>query len=209
MLAGGDKVYADKSSVLGSIGATIAHTGVKDLLAKYNIEARTWVSDEKKVIPSIYHDIKDVQIDSLQKWASHAHQNFVKHIESHRKNKITVPERERDEKLYKGSVWTGKEALEFGLVDGYGTYASVFYRDFPQSRIVDVSEKPTLEKYQEKFYTFVKLMSSKALPWILAYFIIKGCIKLYLIILVLRKKNSSDPKEREEAKDLQKLEESL
>lgn len=209
MLAGGDKVYADQSSALGNIGATIAHTDVKNLLSKYNIETRTWVSDEKKVIPSIYHDIKDVQVDSMQKWASHVHQNFIKHIESHRKSKITVPEKDRDDKLYQGTVWTGKEALDYGLVDGFGTYASVFYRDFPSSRIVDVSEKPTLEKYQEKFFTFVKLMSSKALPWILAYFVIKGCIKLYLIILVLRKKDSSDPKEREEAKQLEKLEESL
>jgi len=50
----------------------------------------------------------------------------------------------------------------------------------------------------------VKIWTSRALPLILAYFIIKGTIKLYLLILVLKKKNSKDPKERKEAEELEK-----
>lgn len=209
MLCVGDKVYADKSSALGSIGTTVTHTDVTGLFKKFNIEVRTWDSDKDKVVPSIYQEPNEVQTQNMQKWADNCHKSFISHIEQYRKSKITVPEGERKEKLYQGKVWTGKEAMEYGLVDGFGTYAAVLFKDFPKSRIVDVSEKPTLEKYREQFFTIVKLASSKALPWIIAYFVIKGCIKLYLLILVFKKKNSSDPKERQEAKELLKLEESL
>jgi len=147
MLCSGDKVYADKASALGSVGASISHIGAKDFLEARNVEVRTWVSDDKKIVPPIFYDVKDVHKQSMQKWTDNVRSNFIAHIEKYRNSKISIPEKERDEKLYQGTALTGQEGLNYGLVDSLGTYASVFYRDFPECRIVDYSEKPTLDKY--------------------------------------------------------------
>jgi len=204
MLCSGDKVYADKSSALGSIGASISHICGKEFLEARNVEVRTWVSDENKLVPPNLYEVKEVHKQAMQKWTDNVRNNFVAHVEKYRKSKISIPETERDEKLYQGKAWTGQEGLQYGMIDNLGTYASVFYKDFPECRIVDYSEKPTLDKYRETGVEIVKIWTSRALPLILAYFIIKGTIKLYLLLLVLKKKNSNDPKEQKEAEILEK-----
>jgi len=82
------------------------------------------------------------------------------------------------------------------LVDGVGSYAAVLAKDFPTAKVMDVSERPQFEAYQERLKAFVKLLTSNALPWIIGYFVVKGTIKLYLLILLLthgkEKENSSE-----------------
>ncbi len=204
MLCAGDKVYADKSSTVGCVGANISHMGAKRLFEERGVEVRTWVSDEKKIVPPVFYDVKDVHREAMQKWTDSVRNSFIADIEKYRSNKITVPQGERDQKLYQGQAFTGQEVLNYGMVDHLGTYASVFFKEFPLCRIVDVSEKPNFEKYRETFVELVKLLTSKALPLIIAYFVIKGTIKVYLLILVMKKKNSSDPKEVKEGEQLEK-----
>jgi len=204
MLSAGDKVYADKSSTVGCIGANVSHLGVKKFFEERDIEVRTWVSDDKKIVPPMFYDVKDVHKEAMQKWTDSIRKDFIANVERFRSNKIKVPQGEREDKLYQGQAFTGQEVLNYGLVDHLGTYASVFFKDFPLCRIVDVSEKPTFEKYQQTIVELIKLLTSKALPLIIAYFVIKGTIKVYLLILVLKKKNSSDPEEVKEGEKLEK-----
>jgi len=60
--------------------------------------------------------------------------------------------------------------------------------------------KSKWERYSESFRNFVKIATSRALPWIILYFCVKGTIKLYLIILVLRGGKKKDEKDDKQEK---------
>jgi len=204
VLSAGDKVYADKSSTVGCIGASISHISVKSFFEERDIEVRTWASDDKKIVPSMFYDVKDIHKEAMQKWTDSVRENFIKDIERYRSNKITVSQGKRGEKLYQGQAFTGQEVLKYGLVDHLGTYASVFFKDYPLCKIVDVSERSTIERYKENSVEVVKWLTSRVLPFLIVYELIRMAFRLYLLVLIFRKKKSDDPEEVKEAERLEK-----
>ena len=188
MLCAGDKVYADKASAIGGVGTNLTHLDVKDLVKSYNIELRTFSSDIKKVIPSIYQDVEDVHRTAMQSWADNVRENFIKHIEKQRGSKLSIPVEGRDEKLYQGQMLTGQEGKKYELIDDLGTYVSVFHEKFPNTRIVDMSQQPTVDVYKDWMREVIKVLSSKVLPYFVLYYVLKNIVRVYLILLAFGRK---------------------
>jgi signal peptide peptidase SppA len=122
----GDEIYADPSSIVGSIGVVSASFGFTRLLDRIGIERRVHTAGENKAMldPFRPEDPKDVErLKSLQ---AHIHDLFVRLVKTRRGTKLQVENPE----LFTGAFWVGTEAMELGLVDGLGDVRSVLRERF-------------------------------------------------------------------------------
>lgn len=116
-----DEIYADDSSLVGSIGVVSAGFGFHELLERYGVERRVYTSGDKKAMldPFRPEDPKDVtRLKSIQK---DMHERFKDLVRERRGERLTGA----DKTLFSGEFWTARRALELGLVDGLGDLRGV------------------------------------------------------------------------------------
>ena len=110
-----DEIIADPSSIVGSIGVVGGSFGFNKLIEKLGIERRLYTSGERKAMldPFLPEQPEDVErLKSLQK---DIHEDFIALVKA-RRRKLDGPEKT----LFSGEYWTGRRALELGLVDALG-----------------------------------------------------------------------------------------
>lgn len=122
----GDEIVADPHSIVGSIGVVGGSFGFDKLIAKIGVERRLYTSGEHKAMldPFLPEDPDDVE--RLKKLQRAIHEDFIALVKSRRGAKLTGPEND----LFSGEYWTGRQALELGLVDAIGDLRAVLRRRF-------------------------------------------------------------------------------
>ena len=116
-----DEIYADESSIIGSIGVISAGFGFQDAIKKLGVERRVHAAGEMKSALDPFLKEKSEDIDRLKELQEDVHNTFINMVRERRKGKLTAKEKE----LFTGAFWTGKRALELGLVDGLGELTEV------------------------------------------------------------------------------------
>lgn len=115
LAAAADEIYADDSSVVGSIGVISASFGAHEFLAKQGIERRVYTAGKSKSMLDPFRPENPEDVDRLKVLLEDIHQNFKDHVASRRLGKL--PE---DRDLFTGEVWLARRAIELGLIDGIG-----------------------------------------------------------------------------------------
>lgn len=121
----GDKIYADKSSIVGSIGVISAGFGFEKMIKKIGVDRRIITQGENKsrLDPFMPLNNKDVQhIKEIQK---DIHCHFIEYVKERRKDL-----KAGDKKLFSGDFWTGNDALKIGLIDEIGNMHEVCQQRF-------------------------------------------------------------------------------
>jgi signal peptide peptidase SppA len=116
-----DEIFARPTSIIGSIGVISTGFGFPDLLERIGVERRVYTSGEKKSMldPFRAEDAKDVKrLKAIQK---DIHESFKALVRERRGERLKAGERD----LFSGEFWTGKKALELGLIDGLGEMRQV------------------------------------------------------------------------------------
>ena len=126
----GDEIYADESSVLGSIGVISAGFGFHELIERFGIERRVHTQGARKAMLDPFAPEKPEDVRRLEAIQKDIHGNFKDLVRARRHDRLKASER----KLFSGDVWTGKEALALGLIDGLGDLRQVM-RDRFGSRV--------------------------------------------------------------------------
>ncbi len=109
-----DEIYADGASVVGSIGVISAGFGFTGLIEKLGVERRVYSAGDRKaqLDPFQPEDPKDIRhLKVLQK---DLHEQFKGYVQERRGEKLTGAEKT----LFSGDFWTGRVAVDMGLVDG-------------------------------------------------------------------------------------------
>jgi serine protease SohB len=121
-----DEIIADQHSVVGSIGVVGGSFGFDKLIAKLGIERRLYTSGEHKAMldPFLPENAEDVE--RLKQLQGEIHQDFIALVKSRRGAKLNGPESD----LFSGAYWTGRRALELGLVDAIGDLRGVLRERF-------------------------------------------------------------------------------
>ncbi len=142
-----DEIYADKASLVGSIGVTASGFGFVDLLEKLGVERRTYSSGEHKGFLDPFLPQKEDEAQFWQQVLSSTHQQFIRAVEEGRGERLV-----NDNKLFSGLIWNGEQALDTGLIDGLGSAAYVARELIGQEEIYDYTVKPTpFEEFSERF----------------------------------------------------------
>jgi protease-4 len=128
---GTDHIYANDSSLVGSIGVIIRTFGATELADKLGIERRVLHAGANKVGMDTFLPLSDHQRDHLQKGIETVHKQFIAKVQESRKGKITGD----PDKLFSGEYWTGEEALSYGLIDGLGHLHSITNKHFETTKL--------------------------------------------------------------------------
>jgi signal peptide peptidase SppA len=110
----GDEIYADGSSLIGSIGVVSSGFGFTHLIQKLGVERRVYTAGENKFSLDPFRPEKPEEIKRLKRIQEIVHQDFVALVKESRGGRLKAP----DGNLFTGEFWSGRQALELGLIDG-------------------------------------------------------------------------------------------
>ena len=135
----GDEIYANSSSIIGSIGVISASFGFKELIQKIGVERRVYTAGKNKSTLDPFKEEKEEDIKRLKNIQLELHEDFIKVVEKSRGSKLKDPEKNN---IFTGEFWTGKASLKLGLVDGLGNADQILKEKFGDKVIIKTFEKP-------------------------------------------------------------------
>lgn len=122
----GDEIIADPHSIVGSIGVVGGSFGFDKLIAKIGVERRLYTSGEHKAMLDPFLPENSDDVERLKKLQRDIHNDFIALVKSRRGGKLNGP----DNDLFSGEYWTGRKALELGLVDAIGDLRTILRERF-------------------------------------------------------------------------------
>ena len=113
LAAAADEIWADDSSVLGSIGVISSGFGAHVFLARQGLERRVHTAGQSKSMLDPFAPEKKEDIARLKVLLGDIHENFIAHVKTRRGDKLDA-----NADLFNGEVWLARRAQELGLIDG-------------------------------------------------------------------------------------------
>jgi len=110
----GDEIYADPSSIVGSIGVISAGFGFDKAIEKLGIDRRVYTAGLNKGSLDAFQPEKADDVERLKALQRDVHDVFIGVVKERRAGRLRGP----DQELFSGAFWSGPRALEFGLIDG-------------------------------------------------------------------------------------------
>ena len=143
-----DQIYADKASLVGSIGVTAAGYGFVGAMEKLGVERRTYTSGEHKSFLDPFQPQKPEETQFWQGVLDTTHRQFIASVKQGRGERLK--DKEHPE-LFSGLIWSGEQALQLGLIDGLGSTSSVARDVIGEKEVVDftVQESP-FDRFSKK-----------------------------------------------------------
>jgi protease-4 len=135
--AAADEIYADKASLVGSIGVVAGGFGFVDLMEKVGVERRLYTAGDHKAFLDPFSPSNKAEKVFWQSVLDTTHQQFIDQVKQGRGDRL-----KDDPKLFSGLVWTGEQALELGLIDGLGSSSYVAREIVEAEKLVDYTPKP-------------------------------------------------------------------
>ncbi len=116
LAAAADEIWADESSIVGSIGVISAGFGAHVLLARQGVERRVHTAGTSKTMLDPFRPEKPEDVARLKTLLEGLHGNFIAHVKARRGDKLDT----KSADLFNGEVWLGRRATDLGLIDGIG-----------------------------------------------------------------------------------------
>lgn len=136
-----DQIYADKASLVGSIGVTAAGYGFVGTMEKLGVERRTYTAGEHKAFLDPFQPQKPEETRFWQGVLETTHRQFIASVKQGRGERLK--DKEHPE-LFSGLIWSGEQAVKLGLVDGLGSASYVARDVIGEKNLVDftIEESP-------------------------------------------------------------------
>ncbi|MNC37311.1 putative signal peptide peptidase SppA [compost metagenome] len=143
-----DEIYADKASLVGSIGVTAAGYGFVGTMEKLGVERRTYTAGEHKAFLDPFSPQKPEETEFWQGVLNTTHQQFIAMVKQGRGERLK--DKEHPE-LFSGLVWSGEQAKELGLVDGLGSASYVAREIVGEKELVDFTvQESALDRFSKR-----------------------------------------------------------
>ena len=133
----GDEIYANSSSIIGSIGVIYSSFGFTELIKKIGVERRVHTAGKNKSTLDPFLEEKKEDIERLKNIQLDLHKDFINVVETSRGIKLKKTEVE----LFSGEFWSGSKAKDLGLVDGIGDANQVLKEKFGDDVVIKKFEK--------------------------------------------------------------------
>ncbi len=130
--AAADKIYADKGSIVGSIGVLMNGFGFEEAMSRLGVERRLLTAGEHKGIMDPFSPVKEGEKEHIQGMLDQLHRQFINTVKKGRGDRL-----KNDPKLFSGLFWSGEESVKLGLVDGLGSSSYVAREIIGEEEIVD------------------------------------------------------------------------
>lgn len=157
LLLAGDEIYAHNSSIIGSIGVIFSSFGFVDLIKKIGVDRRIYTEGKNKAIldPFLPEDPQNIEI--LKEAQRDIFESFKELVSLRRAGRL----KESEDNIFTGAFWSGKRAVDLGLVDAVADMRSKMKEKFGNDvEIIHVSVKKGFiksllsEKFSELLFKF-------------------------------------------------------
>ncbi len=118
--AAADRVYAAPASLVGSIGVVLPGFGFVGAMDKLGIERRLLTAGAHKGFLDPFSPSRKDEEAHVRTVLAEVHAQFIDAVRRGRGDRL----RETPE-LFSGLIWSGNQSLELGLIDGFGSVASI------------------------------------------------------------------------------------
>jgi len=144
--SGATEIYADKGSIVGSIGVLMDGYGFTEAIDKLGVERRLITAGENKGFLDPFSPLKDEDKKFMEGMLTEVHQQFIDVVKKGRGDKLVD-----DPKLFSGLFWSGESSVNLGLVDGLGSSSYVAREIVGVEKIVDFTPRPNyLDRFAER-----------------------------------------------------------
>ena len=130
--AAADEIYADKASMVGSIGVLMNGFGFVGAIDKFGVERRLLTAGKNKGFLDPFSPLQASQVKYADQMLQEIHQQFIDSVKQGRGDRL-----KNNPELFSGLVWTGAKAQRLGLTDGLGSVQSVARDLIKEENIVD------------------------------------------------------------------------
>ena len=145
--AAADKIYANESSIVGSIGVIMNGFGFVDAMQKVGVERRLMTAGKSKGFLDPFSPVQPTEVEHVQEMLGQIHQRFIDVVRTGRGDRLS-----EDETIFSGLMWTGERSVELGLVDALGSSAYVAREVIGVENIVDFTPgRSYLEQLAKRF----------------------------------------------------------
>ncbi|WP_035057455.1 S49 family peptidase [Andreprevotia chitinilytica] len=134
---GADKIYADKASIVGSIGVLMDGFGFTGTMDKLGVERRLLTAGKNKGFLDPFSPVSGEQKAKAQDMLDEIHQQFIDVVKNGRGKRLS-----NDPDLFTGLVWSGAKSVKLGLVDGLGSIGSVARDVIKAEDVIDFTPQP-------------------------------------------------------------------
>jgi protease-4 len=110
-----DEIYANRASLVDSIGARIDSFGFTDAMQRLGIERRLYVAGDHKGALDMFSPVRNEEAAHIRDTLADVHAQFIAAVRKGRGERL-----KGEEEVFSGLFWSGEEALALGLVDGIG-----------------------------------------------------------------------------------------
>jgi len=149
--AAADQIYADKASLVGSIGVVASGFGFVGTMEKLGVERRLYTSGVNKAFLDPFSKEKDSEVQFWNGVLNKTHEQFIAKVKEGRGDRLHI-----DEDTFSGLIWNGEQALEKGFIDGLGSSGYVAREIVGVAEIVDFTPQP------DPFERFTKTLGMAA-----------------------------------------------
>ena len=134
----GDEIYANQSSIVGSIGVIYSSFGFKDLIGKIGVQRRVYTAGKNKSTLDPFMEEKQEDIERLKNIQLDLHKDFIEVVENSRGTKL---KKDTGIELFSGEFWSGRKAKDLGLIDGIGNADKILREKFGKDVVIKKFEK--------------------------------------------------------------------
>jgi protease-4 len=129
-----DEIYANRASLVGSIGVVAGGFGFTEVMGKLGVERRLYTAGESKGFLDPFSAEKPEEVAFWQSVLENTHGQFIAAVQQGRGDRLAD-----DPRVFSGLIWSGKQALELGLIDGLGSASYVARQIVGHENLVDYS----------------------------------------------------------------------
>ncbi len=142
--AAADQIFADKASIVGSIGVTMSPFGISsfdftEAMERLGIKRRLITSGESKSLLDPFSPASQKEIEHVQELLDDIHAQFIEAVRQGRGERL-----KEDPEIFSGLIWTGEKGVELGLLDGLGSTSYVAREIIGAEELVDYTTRPDM-----------------------------------------------------------------
>jgi protease-4 len=153
-----NKIYADKGSIVGSIGVIAEWVNYGDLLHWAKLKDVTMKAGEFKDTGSPTRDMTPAEKEYLQSLIDNMHGQFIQAVADGRKTKF-----EDVKAIANGKVWTGEQALSMKLIDQVADFQAAVD---DTAKAVGIKGEPVLVRPERDRKTVLDVLFGDVSEWL-------------------------------------------
>ena len=132
-----EQIYANKSSLIGSIGVRLSSFGFTGAMEKLGIERRQLTAGANKAMLDPFSPRNKKAEAHMADLLANTHKLFIEDVKAGRGDRL-----KNDPNLFSGLIWNGEQSIELGLIDDLGSSAYVAREVIGEETMVEYTYEP-------------------------------------------------------------------